>query len=221
MASSTPREHDNDTENNADDVVDLQRFLDDAEDKLNQAQADFQDARRRLEEAEARFNAATVQHADAKERLLDGALRQPSPWNDMYRKLLQYKEEHGNCLVPMGRDSSEDEKKLGKWVQNQRVHYKYFMNGDRKHIKEHRIEALNRIGFVWNVKDHAWNMNFEELKKYHREHGNFDVPTKVNSKLAGFVSNLRTDVRRRENGIFTKTECKYFAFLWNFSVIII
>ena len=63
----------------------------------------------------------------------------------MYRKLLQYKAENDEILVLTTKDSPTDVKKLAKWVQNQRVHYKYFMNGDKKHIKEHRIEALNRV----------------------------------------------------------------------------
>ena len=41
-------------------------------------------------------------------------------------------------------------------VQNQRVFYKYFLNGDTKHIKQHRIAALANIGFIWDVYEHQW-----------------------------------------------------------------
>lgn len=63
----------------------------------------------------------------------------------MYQHLLDYKQAHGDVLVLTSKDSSPDVKKLSKWVQNQRVHYKYHMNGDTKHIKKHRIDALNKV----------------------------------------------------------------------------
>lgn len=65
----------------------------------------------------------------------------------MYKKLLLYKEEHnGDTCVLTTKDSSAEIKKLAKWVQNQRVQYKYYMNGDtRCFVKEHRIDALNRV----------------------------------------------------------------------------
>jgi len=89
----------------------------------------------------------------------------------MYHQLVEYKRVHGgDTLVLTTKDSPADIKKLAKWVQNQRVHYKYWMNGDKKHIKEHRIEALNRIGFVWNVLEHAWNANFSALESHYAEH---------------------------------------------------
>lgn len=122
----------------------------------------------------------------------------------MYRRLLQYRERHGDTLVLTNKESSTDAKKLGKWAQNQRVHYKYFCNGDRKHIKEHRIEALNQVGFVWNVLEHAWNTNFTILSAYYEEHGNFDVPHKHSAKLNSFVTNLRKAMRRKKEGLFQK-----------------
>jgi len=65
----------------------------------------------------------------------------------MYYKLLQWKENHdGDVLVGVDKDSDEDTKKLSRWVINQRSAYKYFMNGDTKHIKDHRIDALNKVG---------------------------------------------------------------------------
>eukprot|EP00584_Thalassiosira_punctigera_P017751 CAMPEP_0172558202 /NCGR_PEP_ID=MMETSP1067-20121228/77769_1 /TAXON_ID=265564 ORGANISM="Thalassiosira punctigera, Strain Tpunct2005C2" /NCGR_SAMPLE_ID=MMETSP1067 /ASSEMBLY_ACC=CAM_ASM_000444 /LENGTH=288 /DNA_ID=CAMNT_0013347503 /DNA_START=157 /DNA_END=1023 /DNA_ORIENTATION=- len=122
----------------------------------------------------------------------------------MYRKLLRYKEECGDVLVLTTKDSPSDVKKIAKWVQNQRVHYKYFTNGDTKHIKEHRIEALNRIGFVWNVLEHAWDSNFNSLERYYAEHGTFDIPKKESAKLNAFVINLRKAMRRKKEGLFQK-----------------
>ena len=118
-----------------------------------------------------------------------------------YHRLVQWKEDHnGDTLVQTTKDSSDDVKKLAKWVQNQRVFYKYFMNGDTKHIKQHRITALNNIGFVWNVFEHQWNANFEDLKQYYAEKKTFDVPKRENSKLATFVLTMRNAMKKRNEG---------------------
>lgn len=89
-------------------------------------------------------------------------------------------------------------------VQNQRVFYKYFINGDTKHIKQHRVDALNNLGFVWNVFDHQWNANFEELKQYYSEKKTFGVPKRENSKLSTFVLTMRNAMKRRSEGIVQK-----------------
>ena len=61
-------------------------------------------------------------------------------------KLVEWKEAHnGDTTVPCDAKSSEEIKKMNRWVINQRTAYKYFMNGDKKHIKDHRIDALNKV----------------------------------------------------------------------------
>jgi len=75
------------------------------------------------------------------------------------------------------------------------------MNGDKKHIKDHRINALNKIGFVWSVTDQIWDNNFEELKKHHAKHGTFNITHKQNRKLATFISRLRTAMSHRNEGL--------------------
>lgn len=77
---------------------------------------------------------------------MEEGLRESNRWNDMYHKLLAWKENNnGDVLVAVDKDSDEDTKKLSRWVINQRSSYKYFMNGDTKHIKDHRIDALNKV----------------------------------------------------------------------------
>ena len=84
-------------------------------------------------------------HARAKEAFVESDLQRDCSWNRMYQCLLQYRERHSDTLVLTNKESLTEVKKLGKWAQNQRVHYKYFCNGDRKHIKEHQIEALYQV----------------------------------------------------------------------------
>ena len=64
----------------------------------------------------------------------------------MYGKLVVWKSRTGgDTTVPCGENDGEDVRKLNRWVVNQRTAYKYFRNGDRKHIKDHRIDALNKV----------------------------------------------------------------------------
>merc|ERR1711971_260189 len=140
------------------------------------AEAALENAQRQLEEAVER-------HARAKIHFVEADLQRNCSWNNMYKRLTEYKVENGDTLVLTTKDSSADIKKLAKWVQNQRVHYKYHMNGDKKHIKAHRIDALNAIGFVWNVLEHSWDINFSRLESYFAEHEHFNVPKKYSPKL--------------------------------------
>lgn len=52
-------------------------------------------------------------------------------WDDMYARLVAYKERVGNCLVPK---SYPDDVQLAQWVEQQRMHYKagVNVNDDRK-----------------------------------------------------------------------------------------
>ena len=78
------------------------------------------------------------------------------------------------------------------------------MNGDTKHIKQHRIEALNNVGFVWNVFEYQWNSNFEALKEYIAENNTCDVPRTENAKLSCFVTSMRSAMSRRNQGLVQK-----------------
>jgi hypothetical protein len=81
----------------------------------------------------------------ANDQFVDADLQRNGSWNAMYRRLIKYRDERGEVLVLQSKDSTPDIKKLSKWVQNQRVHYKYYTNGDTKHIKKHRIDALKKV----------------------------------------------------------------------------
>ncbi|MDA7624104.1 Helicase associated domain protein [Akkermansiaceae bacterium] len=62
-------------------------------------------------------------------------------WETQFKKLLNYKKEHGDCLVPYKYD-----KKLANWIGFQRTRWK------KGTLSPDRIKRLNEIGFVWEVK---------------------------------------------------------------------
>lgn len=71
-------------------------------------------------------------------------LKTPNIWEVMFGKLLEFREIHGHCNVPQ---KWAEDKKLGRWVNTQRIHYR---RGDIPDPE--RIRRLEAIGFVWNTK---------------------------------------------------------------------
>ncbi len=64
-------------------------------------------------------------------------------WEEMFSKLLDYKNNYGNCNVPY---QWPENYKLASWVSRQRNMKK------KEKLSEERIQRLEAIGFVWNTK---------------------------------------------------------------------
>ena len=81
-------------------------------------------------------------------------------WNAMFERLQEYKEEHGDCLVP---HRYKEDRQLGEWVTEQRK--RGSLDGP---MNQERRDKLNSIGFVWRVRsprhspalDERWNAMF-------------------------------------------------------------
>ena len=122
-----------------------------AKDALNATERGIEDDHERNRIATATHDALVIKLTNLKtqfrEQIMKDGLGESNRWNEMYYKLIEWKENNnGDVLVPVDKESDEDTKKLSRWVINQRSAYKYFMNGDTKHIKDHRIDALNKVG---------------------------------------------------------------------------
>ena len=129
-----------------------------AESEQQQAAAQLSHAEKNLQKAQRKYEEAKANNAKAigkissinsqfRTQIMEEGLRQQSRWNNMYHKLLEWKEGHnGDTTVPCDAKTATDEiKKLNRWVVNQRSAYKYWCNGDKKHIKDHRVDALNKV----------------------------------------------------------------------------
>ena len=73
-------------------------------------------------------------------------------WHRHYANLLQYKKEHGNCLVPQNYSPN---RKLGLWVMQQRRQYCLMQQGKNSSLSgkrgEYRLQLLEEAGFVWRL----------------------------------------------------------------------
>jgi len=107
-------------------------------------------------------------------------------WTAMFMRLFKYKQENGDCLVPV---RYKKDPKLGAWVRNQRI---------RKHtFSEHRRQRLEAIGFEWSVREkrqrEIWDSMFSRLLKYKGIHKDCMVPQRYREdpKLGTWVHNQR------------------------------
>lgn len=116
-------------------------------------------------------------------------------WEEMYQRLVQYKQENGDCLVPR---KFEGDPKLATWVETQRVLWnkevKIAASGtaEQEDIKVKRLtplrkQRLDSLGFVWSlrnkrIEDH-WDEMFRQLLDYKKVHGDCLVPSRFESNL--------------------------------------
>ena len=78
----------------------------------------------------------------------DEPSRQQKRWDEMYQRLLHYKNEHGHTRVPISYDIGQ----LGSWVSGQRRLMSKKMRGmPSGQLDQKRIDKLNEIGFDWVV----------------------------------------------------------------------
>lgn len=119
-------------------------------------------------------------------------------WDEMFKQLVDYKNEHGDCLVP---SRYEANLKLGKWVETQRYEYTklqrsaYSSDNDEAvvaappgsnsglrptnpRLTPERLRRLESIGFEWKVKnkmkryyDKQWDGMFQKLLEFKAQYG--------------------------------------------------
>jgi hypothetical protein len=87
-------------------------------------------------------------------------------WEIGFTALAKFKEREGHCCVPQV--YIEGDYNLGQWVSVQRY--------QRKTIAAERELRLNKIGFVWNWREDAWENGFAALTKFKARKGNCLIP---------------------------------------------
>ncbi|KAL9182275.1 hypothetical protein ACHAXT_012927 [Thalassiosira profunda] len=129
-------------------------------------------------------------------------------WEQRMQELKDYKAINGHCNVPI-----KTHKELGKFVMNQRHFYKAGISGQKNSLTPERINDLEEIGFVWNLKgkksdegkylnnEEKWQRNFEELKRFKETYGHVNVTkNKEFEDLGQFCGNQRHLYRRLRKG---------------------
>ena len=124
---------------------------------------------------------------------LEGSLH--IEWEEYYQAAVQYREEHGDLLIPQ-RYVTEDGKCLGRWLATQRrIH-----NSGGSTLTGEQALRLEELGIVWDdLRQFSWESCFAKAEAYYQMHGNLKVPqdyvTEDGCRLGQWLSNLRTRYR--------------------------
>ncbi|MDC0281007.1 Helicase associated domain protein [Akkermansiaceae bacterium] len=125
-------------------------------------------------------------------------------WEINFQKLVAYKEEHGDCLVPQ----NWKDKSLANWVKTQR---KFFET-----LCEDRTNRLNEIGFVWEYHENIWELQFNKLLLYQKEHGHCLLPVSYRDKqLANWVKTQRKFKKEGELENPKVSKLNSIGFVWD------
>jgi len=144
---------------------------------------------------------------DAIARAIDVKLieRLGSSWDEMFGRLVAYKQQHGDCLVPI----TYSDKQLGRWISKQRS-LKY-----RGKLELVRIQRLEGLGCVWNPRDESWDEMLGRLIAYKQEHGNCLVPINYRDKqLAQWVMHQRSFKNRNKLEPIRIQRLEELGFVW-------
>ena len=141
-------------------------------------------------------------------------------WELRLEELTLYKQEFGHCNVSKHDSERRD---LWLWICVQRRYYALKQKGQSQRMTDDRVEALNKIGFIWNAHEQQWLQRLEELKEYKAYHGDCMVPTGFDSnpQLAKWVDAQRFSYKSLKSGGYsalTKERIDLLekeGFVWN------
>ncbi|CAJ1400036.1 unnamed protein product [Effrenium voratum] len=86
-----------------------------------------------------------------------------------YQELLAFLGQDGHVTMPRHIVTANNFR-LGQWVWRQRQQRR------AGKLSQGQIQRLDSLAFVWHLPEHKWQLGFEELVAYTREHGNTQVP---------------------------------------------
>jgi Helicase associated domain len=92
-------------------------------------------------------------------------------WYQRLRELREYRQEHGDCLVPR---LYPPQQKMATWVGNVRM--------NRQCLSATKVQVLAAVGFVWAKRTPTgqalWDERYAQLQAYQAVHGHCNVPAK-------------------------------------------
>jgi len=131
-------------------------------------------------------------------------------WKTIFRRLKEYKREHGHCNVPShrgdGRDNAPSHDKLGRWVEKQRTKFR------TGRLSPTRIELLRSLSFEFKRQQHSkprnpvstelrdtkFNTMLRRIVEYVEEQGHGWTPQRYEGgrELAFWAKNRRSERKR-------------------------
>ena len=124
---------------------------------------------------------------------------QAGQWAEKFEELVTYKKQTGHCLVP---HTYQANLPLARWVKRQRYQYKLMHEGKSSTMTEERVQALEKIGFVWDSQGAAWGERLAELREFRDRFMHCNVPSNFteNPQLATWVKCQRRQYKLHAEG---------------------
>ncbi|MFC9816498.1 Helicase associated domain protein [Streptomyces virginiae] len=108
-------------------------------------------------------------------------------WQQSYAQAKAWRLQHGHLDVPQTAELGGQ--KVGDWIVRQR------RNRRDGTLSQHRIDALDALGMIWEHRSRALQRNLDALAAYQAEHGHTDVPLRHVAadgvRLGSWVSQMR------------------------------
>jgi len=179
---------------------------------LNIVEEEFARAQERLATAKQHKISVDERVKANTESLTEELIQENTRWNDMYKRMAEYKQQHGHCHVMRNpkRNKSVTRKKnsekvnlqsLGTWVGQVRVDARRPV-GHPERLEPYKIVALDRLGFDWEPRENYWMDMLEQLKIYLEKSGGRMPPRFINNQkfALGQWCDTQSDNYRKFNG---------------------
>ena len=118
---------------------------------------------------------------------------QDKVWNQRLNELREFKSIHGHVRVPTKRG------KLGNWVMIQRLQYGLRKRHKKNTLSEERVQALDDLGFEWDIHEVTWEEKFNELSSRMQNSSSLDI--KHDQSLYSWIAVQRVEKRYKQKGL--------------------
>ena len=133
-------------------------------------------------------------------------------FNKGFKKTLRYKKQHGNANAP-ARYKTPDGFPLGSWQCDQRNRFR------NSKVEQDRIKKLEKIGFVWDFLEEAFNKGFEETLRYKKQRSKANAPARYKTQEGFSLGTWQSNQRQVFiNGKLEQDRIKKLeeiGFVWN------
>ena len=131
-------------------------------------------------------------------------------WNKMYSRLVKYKKTYKSLTVTK---KFNDKYNLHQWTRDQRHRY------NRNVLCVNRIDRLESIGFMWNVRDTYWSKMYDRLIAYKKQYKHTCVPKEYqkDSRLGRWVHSQRSYFNTNKSYLTADriSRLNSIGFVWN------
>jgi hypothetical protein len=131
-------------------------------------------------------------------------------WDEMFGRLLLYKEREGHCRVPS--EHMENGCRLGRWVINQRS------LATKSTLSTARKQRLDNVGFEWDPWETDWAEGLRYLTIYKEREGHCRVPALHKEKDNGYPLGSWVDRQRQSKETLSEARRRQLdglGFVWD------